>query len=159
MRSKSKCLEKYIMQNKESHYRVAYSYVKNKEDALDIVQDSIYKAFKSISVLENTDNINSWFYRILINTAIDYIRKNSKISLVEDFILDSNDDSKEDNYEDIDLQKALDNLPEINKTVITLRYFEDLRLEDIADILGENLSTVKTRLYTGLRKLRIEMEE
>jgi RNA polymerase sigma-70 factor (ECF subfamily) len=49
-------------------------------------------------------------------------------------------------------------LPHNYRLIISLRYFEDLKLEEIADILGENLNTVKTRLYAGLKKLRIELE-
>lgn len=64
-----------------------------------------------------------------------------------------------DNYEDFDLQKALDNLPDKYRTVVVLRYFEDLKIEEIAQILNENTNTVKTRLYKSLEKLRIKLIE
>jgi RNA polymerase sigma-70 factor (ECF subfamily) len=152
-------LEDYILQNKESHYRLAYSYVKNKEDALDIVQESILKALSSVDSLENTDYMKTWFYRILVNTSMDVLRKKGKLSYVVDITLDLNSEVKEDTYENFDLQKAMDNLPDSYRLIISLRYFEDLKLEDIADILRENLNTVKTRLYAGLKKLRIQLEE
>lgn len=152
-----KILEKYIVQNKEAHYRMAYSYVKNKDDALDIVQESIYKALNSVGKIENIQYIKTWFYRILINTALDFIRKNNRISYFDD--MDFNADSKEDKYENFDLQNALDNLPPQYKTIIILRYFEDLKITDIAEILGENVNTIKTRLYSGLKKLRIELND
>lgn len=152
-----KILEKYIVQNKEAHYRMAYSYVKNKDDALDIVQESIYKALNSVGKIENIQYIKTWFYRILINTALDFIRKNNRISYFDD--MDLNADSKEDKYENFDLQNALDNLQPQYKTIIILRYFEDLKITDIAEILGENVNTIKTRLYSGLKKLRIELND
>ena len=151
-------LENYILQNKESHYRIAYSYVKNKEDALDIVQEGILKALNSVDSLANAENIKAWFYRILVNTSLDILRKKGKLSYVEDIILDLNSEAKEDIYESFDLQSAMDNLPHNYRLIISLRYFEDLKLEEIAAILGENLNTVKTRLYAGLKRLRIEME-
>jgi RNA polymerase sigma-70 factor, ECF subfamily len=151
-------LENYILQNKESHYRIAYSYVKNKDDALDIVQESILKALNSVDSLTNTEYIKTWFYRILVNTSLDILRKKGKLSYVEDIVLDLNSEAKEDIYENFDLQNAMDNLPHNYRLIISLRYFEDLKLEEIADILGENLNTVKTRLYAGLKKLRIEIE-
>jgi RNA polymerase sigma-70 factor (ECF subfamily) len=151
-------LENYILQNKESHYRLAYCYVKNKDDALDIVQESILKALNSVDGLTNKDYIKTWFYRILVNTSLDVLRKNGKLSYVEEITLDMNLEAKEDTYENFDLQNALDNLPHNYRLIISLRYFEDLKLEEIADILGENLNTVKTRLYAGLKKLRIELE-
>lgn len=155
---KYKLLEDYILNNKESHYRTAYSYVKNKEDALDVVQESIYKALSSIEAIEHIEFLKTWFYRILINTSIDYLRKSRKVTYVDDMILDIHSDRKEDTYQDFDLQDALDKLPDEYKSIITLRYFEDLKLEEIAEILQQNLNTVKTRLYAGLKKLRIEIE-
>ncbi len=151
-------LESYFLQNKEAHYRIAYSYVRNKEDALDIVQESIYKALSSVDSLANKDYIKTWFYRILVNTSLDVLRKKGKLSYVADIALDLNSEEKEDIYENFDLQKAMDNLPHNYRQIISLRYFEDLKLEEVADILGENLNTIKTRLYTGLKKLRIELE-
>lgn len=155
---KYKLLEDYILNNKESHYRTAYSYVKNKEDALDVVQESIYKALSAIEGLEHIEFLKTWFYRILINTSIDHSRKAKKVTYVDDTILNNHADVKEDTYEDFDLQDALDKLPDEYKSIITLRYFEDLKLEEIAEILQQNLNTVKTRLYAGLKRLRIEIE-
>ena len=68
-------------------------------------------------------------------------------------------EGREDVYCDIDLQRALDELADQDKLVVELRYFEDMKLEDIAAILGENVSTVKSRLYRSLKKLRGILEE
>ncbi len=62
-------------------------------------------------------------------------------------------------YENIDLRRALDAMEERDKAVIELRYFEDMKLEDIARVLGENQNTVKSRLYRGLKKLRLELTD
>ena len=64
-----------------------------------------------------------------------------------------------DKYEDIDLQRALDQLPEKYRTIIVLRYFEDMKIGDIAQILDENENTIKTRLYNALAKLKISISE
>lgn len=149
-------LEWYIIENKDRLYRIAYSYVKNKEEALDIVQESIYKALQSIKRNGDIKYIKTWFYRILVRTAIDFLRKHKKIDYVEDFVSDL--EMTEDNYGDLDLQTALDCLPIQYKTIIILKYFEDLTFEEIADTLELNVNTVKTRLYAGLKKLRIELE-
>ncbi|PAQ13841.1 RNA polymerase subunit sigma-70 [Bacillaceae bacterium SAOS 7] len=155
---KYQLVEDYIVANREAHYRTAYSYVKNKENALDIIQESIYKALHSIDKLTDIEAMKPWFYRILINTALDFIRKHKKMSYVENDILDLNASANDDHYTDIDLQEALDELPSLYKTVIILKYFEGFKLEEIATILDENINTIKTRLYTGLKKLRIKME-
>ncbi len=65
---------------------------------------------------------------------------------------------KEDSYYDFDLHRAVDKLLPKEKAIIELRFFEDKKLEDIAAILGENVSTVKSRLYRSLKKLRLELE-
>ena len=64
----------------------------------------------------------------------------------------------EDSYSESNLTELLKQLDDKSRTVILLRYFEDLKLEDIADIVGENLNTVKARLYRALKKLRLNLE-
>ena len=148
---KRKLIENYTIENKEKLYRIAFSYTKNKEDALDIVQESVLKALKSANTLKTPQYIKTWYYKILTRTAIDYIRKNSKYS--------AETEGKYDVYEDIDLKRALDLLTYDQRVIITLRFFEDMKIKDIAEITGENINTVKTRLYKALEVLRINIEE
>ena len=63
----------------------------------------------------------------------------------------------EDNYKDIDLWCALEKMSKEDRLVIQLKYFEDMKLDEIADVLNENVNTVKSRLYRGLKKLKIEL--
>ncbi|CAK7078798.1 RNA polymerase subunit sigma-70 [Tissierella sp. P1] len=152
-------LEDYIIKNKELFYRLAYSYVKNIDDALDVVQESIYKAFSSIDSLKDFGYIKTWFYRIIVNVSLDLLRKRKReIITDEEFIL-SNDVGAVDHYTDIDLKKALETLPESYRSIIVLRFFEDLKLEEIAEILDQNINTVKTRLYKALEILRLSMDD
>lgn len=152
-----KQVTEYIIKEKEKHYRLAYSYVRNVDDALDIVQESIYKAFSSMDSLEEPKHIKTWFYRIIVNTALDFLRKRKKLIIVDDVILTGYDHGKVDNYPDLDLQKALEDLPEKYRSIIILRYFEDFKIEEVAEILNRNVNTVKTQLYTALEKLRINI--
>lgn len=144
-----------ITDHKEDFYRLAFSYVKNQEDALDIVQESIKKALTSLEAVQEISSLKSWFYKIVVRTAIDFIRKQKKLTLADDQMIDLLSSGKEDAYEDFDLHNAIDELPLQYKTVIILRFFEDLKLEEIAEITEENLNTVKTRLYRALKLLRI----
>ncbi|MGB7606020.1 MAG: sigma-70 family RNA polymerase sigma factor [Lutisporaceae bacterium] len=154
-----KQIEDYVSKNKESHYRLAFSYVKNADDALDVVQESIYKAISTMDTLKTPDYIKTWFYRIIVNTSIDLLRKRKKIVVVDDETLSNYDSSIVDQYEDIDLQKALENLPVQYRSVVVLRFFEDLKIEEIAVILDENVNTIKTRLYKSLKILRVQMND
>lgn len=156
---KFELVERYIIENHQTYYRLAYSYVKNKENALDIVQEAVFKALRSIDKLEEVNYLKTWLYRIIVNTAIDFIRKHERVSIMEDEILESHLPASKNELSDLDLQEAVEHLPPLYKTIIILRFFEDLKLEEIAEITGDNLNTVKTRLYAALRKLRVEMGE
>ncbi|WNR46742.1 RNA polymerase sigma factor [Paenibacillus roseipurpureus] len=146
-----------ITEHKANVYRLAYTYVKNQEDALDIVQDAIQKALSASGTLKNTTYIKSWFYRIVVNTALDFLRKHKKLTIIDDITLEAMTPGSEDTYANIDLEKALDELPTMYRSVVTLRYFEDLKIDEIADVLKENTSTIKTRLYHALKLLRIKL--
>ena len=73
--------------------------------------------------------------------------------------LDLDDSISYDTYENIDLQKALDELPEKYKTIVILRYFEDMKISEIAQVLDENTNTIKTRLYKALDKLKLKLRD
>ena len=151
-------VEKYIIDNKDSFYRIAYSYTKNEEDALDVVQEAMYKALYSVENIKEVNYIKTWFYKILVRTSIDFIRKNRKYNNMTD--IDLIDETGEyDKYTDLDLRRALEELPIEYKSIIILRFFEDSKIEEVAIILDENVNTVKTRLYTALKKLKLKIEE
>ena len=78
-----KNLEEYILSAREKHYRIAWSHVRNREDALDIIQESIYRALSYRGDL-NPQHMETWFCTVLINTARDHLRKNSRITVMEE---------------------------------------------------------------------------
>jgi len=147
----------FIMNNKEDFYRLAYSYVKNQNDAIDIVQDSIQKAITSCGKLKNDTSIKAWFYRIVVNTSLDYLRKKKKLEVVDEETIELYSSGKNDVYANIDLERSLESLPNKYRSIIVLRFFEDLKIEEVAEILQESPSTIKTRLYKALELLRIKM--
>lgn len=147
-------IEQLLLDNYETYYRLAYSYVRQEQDALDIVQESAYKAIKDCQKVKNPQYLSTWLYRIVINTALDLIRKRKKEELSDTMP----EAVWEDRYGDVDLKYMLEQLDEKSRTVVILRYFEDMKLEEIAKILDENLNTVKARLYRTLKKLRLDLE-
>jgi RNA polymerase sigma-70 factor, ECF subfamily len=112
-----------------------------------------------MDALENPGYLKTWFYKILVNTSIDLLRKRKKLVAIDDEALSSFDPSAADHYEDIDLQKALEDLPVQYRNVVVLRFFEDLKIEEIAVILDDNVNTIKTRLYKALKMLRIQLND
>lgn len=150
-------IQQVLLECYEKYYRLAYSYMGNQEDALDVVQESAYKAIRDSKKVENENYISTWIYRIVVHTAIDMLRKRKKEGIntqIEDYEM-----PVEDTYSDPDLAVALNRLKAEERLVITLRYFEELSLEEISDIAGEPLSTIKSRLYRALKKLRVDLEE
>ena len=149
----------YVQAEQEHFYRVAYSYVKDRDAALDIIQNAIYKGLKGIHSLNEPQYIRTWFYRILINACIDEFRR-AKRTVVTDPSEIPEEIAPEgvERAELMDLQNALDALEPETKAIITLRVFEDMKLSDIAEITQMNLSTVKGKLYRGLAQLKMDLK-
>lgn len=151
-------LVEHVLQNQEKFYRIAYCYVYQKEAALDIVQNAICRALENFSSLRNANAIKTWFYRILINECLQYLNKCKREILCEPADL-REDVYYEEAYEaKLEIYQKVCELPEHLKTVIILHYFEQLTMKEISQSTGINLSTVKTRLYTALNRLKKEME-
>ncbi|CAG7616945.1 RNA polymerase sigma factor [Paenibacillus allorhizosphaerae] len=116
--------------------------MRNKDDALDIVQDAIYRAMKTKASLKDPAAVKSWFYRIVVHTALDFTRKRKKVQPMEDEKLHAFMNSSEDVYSDVDIEKTLAELPEIYRSAVVLRFFEDLKIEEVAEVLHVNVNTV-----------------
>lgn len=151
-------LIQYIEQNEEKWYRVAYYYARNQEVAMDIVQEAITKALTKISSIKQAKFMKTWFYRILINTAIDETKRNKKNATfcLEDYQTEA---MEEDFTTNIQLYEKINQLKPKLKTVILLRFFEDLKLSEIAQVTKTNENTIKSRLYQALDQLKVEWEE
>lgn len=153
-------VEEIILEKYNQYYRLAYSYVKNKDDAEDIVQNGAYRALRYSHTLAKPEFAETWVYRIMLNECFRQLKRPKFLSYeavegegkTEAF-------AEEDSYADADLRKVLDALPEKDKAIIILKYYEDKTLEEIADILEENVNTVKSRLYRSMRKLRKTLTE
>lgn len=155
MRSRKEALVRSILlENYQSYYRLAFGYVHQEADAMDIVQEGAYKAMRKAGSLQEERFAGTWVYRIMINTAKDYVKKYR-----QDYeVLNENMIDTKAYDPDMDLREAVDKLPLQEKTLIILRFYEDKPLAEIAEILQENLSTVKSRLYRTLEKLRKELD-
>ncbi|BAH06985.1 sigma-70 family RNA polymerase sigma factor [Clostridium kluyveri] len=140
--------------NKEILYKAAYLYTKNKHDSLEILDETVYKAYVSIKKLKEGKYFNTWIMRILINECINYLNKKKRVSLLGINIANICKGSREDkNLEDrLDLYKAIDKLDGKLKVVIILRYFEDLTVSQIADILECPIGTVKTHIHKAIKR-------
>ena len=157
MQNKKEKLKLYITNNLDKLYRLAFSYAKNEHDAEDIVNESVKRALDAIYQLEKEEFLGTWMYRIVINTASSYMKMKSKLIYIDEII--ENTLVKEDKYQDTDLYNMVMKLDSKYRIVIVLRFYEDMAIDKIAEVLNENVSTVKTRLYKALKLLKIKMNE
>lgn len=151
-------VEQRLLENYEKYYKLAYSYVRNEADALDIVQESAYKAIKSCDKLKEEVFADTWMYRIVFNTTMDFLRKAQREAESAEEYLDMTEGVEETGYDRADIMTVLATLTVKERSVLILRYFESLKLEQIADVMGESLSTVKSRLYRAQEKLKWKLE-
>ena len=148
--------EECVTCNKEKFYRLAYTYVKNSHDAMDILQESILKGYSNLSKVKDIRALDKWMSRIIVNTALDFLRKSSKETVIdkESIIVD-----KVATTADEDLSYAIDALDPGLKTIIILKYFHGYTINEVADILEISVSTVKNRMHKALSLLRVDIKE
>ena len=149
-----------ILAHYQSYYRLSYSYLKNKEDAMDAVQESAYKAMVKCGHLKNPDAVSSWVYRIVVNTSLDLLRRRAKRPLVlSEQTADLSCAQPDEPPDKVDLSAALSLLDEKEHAIIVLRFYENKKISEITQILGENENTVKSRMYRAFKKMKLELEQ
>ena len=148
-------LYQLIIDEYDSMYRFAFTYVKNKDDAMDVVQESICRAIDRSESLQKESAAKSWLMQITANCARDLIRSRQWAQSTEQIP----DQEHLDYYSDPDLEQALAQLDDRERLILTLRYFEDVKIADIAQALDMNENTIKSILYRSLKKLKVDLEE
>jgi len=136
-------------------YRMAFVYVKNQNDALDVVQETAYRSFKTIQNLTDTDYFKTWLIRIAINCSIDLLRKRKNVIQLDTAMIEDFPSAMKDQIDlKVTLNELMEELTEIEKSVVLLRFYQGLTFEETAEVLDIPLGTSKTILYRSLKKLR-----
>lgn len=144
---------------KEYLYRIAYAYVKDENVALEIIQETTFKAYKNISKLKETSYFKTWVTRILINTSISVMRSNKKLITLEQVKIKNEIKASISSEEKIDLYNAIDLLDKKYKMVIILKYFNDMKIREISMIMNVPEGTIKTYLKRAKEALSRELGE
>lgn len=146
---------KYYNLYKDDILRLALSYTKRINDAEDIMQNVFVKLYKNMNNIEE-EKVKKWCVKVTINECKDFFKSFwIKNIFVKDEIL-SNMCKDE---EIVNLKDELFNLPTKYRVVIYLYYYEGYKVNEIADILKENISTIQTRLTRGKKKLKEFLKE
>jgi RNA polymerase sigma-70 factor, ECF subfamily len=145
-------------------YRIAYGVVRQREEALDIVQEVFIKLFRSIKNFKGRSNFYTYLYRMVMNTAIDHTRKTGKhfISSLDDEGSFEPSDEVEKGPERILLQKeleervkwAMEKLPAEQKAALIFRDVEGLSYQEMAEAMGCSIGTVMSRLHYGRKRIQ-----
>ncbi len=167
------CVEKILKGEKEYFnvlvkqlqvpvYSLSIKMVGDKEEAKDLTQEIFLKVYKSFATYDKSVKITTWIYRIATNTCIDYLRKKKELlTLNEDQEMQIENRAyslPEKAFESKELKLIIHSkinlLPEPYRVVVILKYVNELTFEEIADILKQPVSTIKTKLYRAREMLR-----
>lgn len=142
---------------KKRAYFIAYSFVKTEADALDVSQEAFIKAFRHIKKFDTKCDFFPWFYRILKNLCLDWLRKNKRRSEIplEDVTLAATPQVNQ--MLKIELWEGIEKLPFEQREILTLRYFQGFSYKEIAGILDKPLGSVMSSLYYSKKNLRTKM--
>jgi RNA polymerase sigma-70 factor (ECF subfamily) len=144
-----------IIDQRDRFYRMAYSYVRNEQDAMDVVQEVACKAFKHIKELRDPEYAETWLFRVTINTSIDFLRKQKH----EQAGLPEHDNGAPDSYDKLAVFDTLRPLDDTSRTIVVLHHMEDKNFEQISCIMGKNVNTVKTIYYRAMKALKEQIEK
>ncbi|MDP1569881.1 MAG: RNA polymerase sigma factor [Vicinamibacterales bacterium] len=153
-------------------YALAYRTLGREEDARDVCQDTFLRAYRALPGFKGEAKFSSWLYRIALNLCRDWMRKQRRTPTVEmpegvDLIEMAGEQGPVESIETLVnrremsrvVEDAMARLPEEQRTAIILKEYHGLTFQEIADLQGCPLSTVKTRLYQGLSVLRRQLEQ
>ncbi|EGT0692776.1 sigma-70 family RNA polymerase sigma factor [Clostridium perfringens] len=148
-----------IKNNKEYLYKMAFLYVKDEQDALEVIHETVYRGFLNIEKLKKAKFFNTWITRILINVSIDFLKKKGKNEMLDESTPIIKEKCEISTEEKLDLYNAIDLLNDNYKTVIIMMYFNDMKIKDISKVMEIPENTVKTYLRRAKQALGEVLKE
>ncbi|SDX03730.1 sigma-70 family RNA polymerase sigma factor [Paenibacillus sp. CF384] len=152
-----------ITQHKDKLYRIAYSYLKNENDALEAVQEVTCRAYMQIHKLKEPGYFGSWLIRILMNYCADETKRQSRRNEKQQVAAGAEEphvaSGESALLERVMLESAVERLDANYRTVIELKYYHDLTIAEIARTLEKPEGTIKTWLHKALGGLRKRLEK
>jgi RNA polymerase sigma-70 factor (ECF subfamily) len=170
IRGDAESFNQLILRWERPIYALAYRTIGREEDARDVCQETFLRAFRALPAFRGQAKFSSWLYRIALNLCHDWLRRQRRAPVVQapdDVDLDELAAATGpcESIEDLVARKnlgrlvecAVAQLPQEQRTAIILKEYHGLTFQEIADLVGCPLSTVKTRVYQGLLVLRREL--
>ncbi len=147
-------------------YTLAFQLLKNHEDAEEVAQDAFFKAYKGLSKFEGRSSFSTWIYRITYHESISRLRKHKheQVSFEEEQISRQPFHFDEQEFRKLEaddrkhfLNEALTRIKSEEAAVLTLFYFDELSVDEIAEVTGFSASNVKVKLHRGRHSLLAEL--
>jgi len=155
-----------LVKRYEKHlFNYAFRMVSNREDALDLMQDVFVAVFRNLSSFRGDSPFKGWLFKIAHYRCIEFYRRKKPMQSLDDVPEHEEEDEQSCPERTIsseqyatDIHKALQRLPVNQKLVVELKFFQHATFDDIAYQLGISVNTAKSRLYSGLDKLKNHLE-
>jgi RNA polymerase sigma-70 factor (ECF subfamily) len=149
-------------------YSIAMTITKDPTEAADLTQDALIRLMRAIGSYRGETKLSTWLYRLVVNLGIDRMRRRgappirldddeSEIDVASDNPTDDVAGSAERVEEAQLVRQAVAKLPDAQRLALTLHYFEDLRYEDISDVMGVPVNTVKSHIRRGKERLALSL--
>ena len=157
---KERMFNELVRRYQKRIYWVARRMVKRHEDADDIAQDVFVKAYTALEGFRGDSNIYTWLYRIAVNLSINHLRKQKvrKAVDLDDYLpflsKDADQDRKMMRRENVTLiEEAIETLPEKQRAVFIMRYYDEMPYEQISSILGTTVGGLKANFHHAVKKV------
>jgi RNA polymerase sigma-70 factor (ECF subfamily) len=157
---------KLVSEYSEKLYWQIRKMVLSHDDANDILQDVFIKAWTNLENFRGDAKLTTWLYRIAINESITFLNKkrnqnNVSIDDEESLVFNtlSSDDYFDGDEAQLQLQQAIESLPEKQRIVFQMKYFEEMKYEDMSDILGTSVGALKASYHHAVKKIEKKIEE
>ncbi len=157
--TRAKGFEALVDQYSEKLYWQVRRIVMSHDDADDVVQNAFIKAWQAIDSFEGKSKIFTWLSRIAINEALDFVKKRRKragisadedVSVANELIADEYFDG---DLTQAQLQEAVSRLPDVQRTVFNLRYFDEMKYSDMSRVLGTSEGALKASYHHAVKKI------
>jgi len=159
-KTQNQAFKKLLKEYQKPLYNHIRTIVLNHDDTDDVLQNTFVKVFQYLNKFKGESKLFSWMYRIATNEALTFLNKKAKINGISSETLQNKtiDNLKADIYFDGDeiqfkLQKAIASLPKKQQLVFKMKYFEELKYEEISEILGTSVGALKASYYHAVKKI------
>ncbi|WP_264564914.1 RNA polymerase sigma factor [Flavobacterium sp. N3904] len=159
-KTQNEAFQKLLREFQKPLYNHIRNIVLNHDDANDVLQNTFVKVFQNLKNFKGESKLFSWMYRIATNEALTFLKQKARKSGISSVELQNKtiDNLKADVYFDgneiqIKLQKAITLLPEKQQLVFKMKYFEELKYEEISEILGTSVGALKASYHHAVKKI------